>query len=555
MGPSGAGKSTFLSLLSGKSEPTGGTLEVNGENASLKDFRSSVGFVPQEDIMLRELTVEENIRHSAFMRLPNRMSREDKLERIYQTMESLDLLHIRNSVIGDELVRGISGGQRKRVNVAMELVADPSLLALDEPTSGLDSTTSSSLCETLSELAMKGVTVAAVIHQPKIEILQKFSNVLLLGVGGRTVYMGRTENMESYFDSIGFPLPPQTNPADFYIDVISGLIPRTNDESFKNEDLFDLWENRLEKKPENSIRLSVSRSAKQVTNRRKAAGVVKQTFLLFKRAVLQRLRAPQNTIVPVVLSATSGILIGYFVQAIQTLYYGIPFVLDVSNPTKNAATQFLSNYPTALTLSFGDIWIFTASTIMLISVVCLNTFGQEQAVFKREHLSGTKPTAYWLAKSIELSFWLPLYAAVFVTVAVMFQQQPISVVQYFFVIWISMLGYGGVAHIVSLFFGPSNRGIVYLVCCLTLIMVFSGIMIFYNGENKIFLAFFSFWVAQGYYKGCLTPYEDVFDVDLLNEDTGGFDLHYPFEFDMLCAFLTAILLHLVALPVLMYRSR
>ena len=136
MGPSGAGKSTFLSLLSGKTEPTGGTLAVNGEHASLKDYRKVVGFVPQEDIMIRELSVEENIRHSAFMRLPASMSRKKKLERVYQVMESLDLLRIRSSIIGDEIIRGISGGQRKRVNVAMELVADPSLLALDEPTSG-----------------------------------------------------------------------------------------------------------------------------------------------------------------------------------------------------------------------------------------------------------------------------------------------------------------------------------------------------------------------------------------------------------------------------------
>eukprot|EP00536_Pseudo-nitzschia_multiseries_P004086 jgi/Psemu1/187311/e_gw1.66.61.1 len=222
MGPSGAGKSTFLSLLSGKTEHTGGTLEVNGKTASLKNYRSAVGFVPQEDIMLRELSVEENIQHSAFMRLPASMSREKKLERVYQVMESLDLLRIRNSVIGDEIVRGISGGQRKRVNVAMELVADPSLLALDEPTSGLDSTTSASLCEVLSDLALTGVNVAAVIHQPKIEILEQFSNVLLLGRGGRTVYMGPTENMELYFENIGFPVPSQTNPADFYMDVIAG---------------------------------------------------------------------------------------------------------------------------------------------------------------------------------------------------------------------------------------------------------------------------------------------------------------------------------------------
>mmetsp|Transcript_59762 Transcript_59762/g.146702 ORF Transcript_59762/g.146702 Transcript_59762/m.146702 type:complete len:251 (-) Transcript_59762:3446-4198(-) len=169
---SGAGKSTFLSLLSGKVEPTAGQLEVNGEKTSLTKFKKLVGFVPQEDIMLRELTVEENIRHSAFMRLPADWTRKQKLQRVAAVMESLELTPIKNSIIGDEIQRGISGGQRKRVNVAMELVADPSLLALDEPTSGLDSTTSYSLTETLHSLAKTGVNVAAVLHQPKNEIFE-----------------------------------------------------------------------------------------------------------------------------------------------------------------------------------------------------------------------------------------------------------------------------------------------------------------------------------------------------------------------------------------------
>jgi ABC-type multidrug transport system ATPase subunit len=172
MGPSGAGKSTFLALLSGKVEPTAGRLEVNGEKTSLTKFKKLVGFVPQEDIMLRELTVEENIRHSAFMRLPAEWTREQKVQRVAHVMDSLELTQIKDSIIGDEIRRGISGGQRKRVNVAMELVADPSLLALDEPTSGLDSTTSYSLTETLHSLAKTGVNVAAVLHQPKNEIFE-----------------------------------------------------------------------------------------------------------------------------------------------------------------------------------------------------------------------------------------------------------------------------------------------------------------------------------------------------------------------------------------------
>ncbi|VEU45179.1 unnamed protein product [Pseudo-nitzschia multistriata] len=559
MGPSGAGKSTFLSLLSGKTEPTGGTLAVNGEHASLKDYRKVVGFVPQEDIMIRELSVEENIRHSAFMRLPASMSRKKKLERVYQVMESLDLLRIRSSIIGDEIIRGISGGQRKRVNVAMELVADPSLLALDEPTSGLDSTTSSNLCETLSDLAKTGVNVAAVIHQPKIEILRTFSNVLLLGVGGRTVYMGPTENMESYFDGIGFPLPDQMNPADYFMDVIAGLIPCEDNPDFRKEDLFDLWEDHKKKSgsvdDQNGKIRKPSKSSKKSPGNRKATGFINQTYLLFKRAVLQRCRVPENTLIPVILSASAGALIGYFVRTMPQLYYGIPLVRDIENPQNNAASQYMRNYPSPPQSQFAGIWIYTALAVMLVCIVSINTFGREKAVFKRELFSGTKPTAYWLAKTFESGLWIPLYAAIFVTVNMMLNNQPIPVIHLFLVIWVTMIGDSGIGHIVSLVVQPSNRGIVLLVSVLVLIMIFSGIMIKYKGKHQVFKAFFTFWTAQGFYKGSVTPYEDVFDVKTLNDNMQGYELQDPFGFNILYGMLTALFWHLAALAVMFWQAR
>lgn len=136
MGPSGAGKTTFLTIMSGKVDRTGGTLKVNGEEEELSAFRNIIGFVPQEDIMMRDLTVEENVTHSALMRLPSSWSTASKLERVEEILDALEIDHIRDSVVGDEKKRGISGGQRKRVNIAMEMVTKPSLCCLDEPTSG-----------------------------------------------------------------------------------------------------------------------------------------------------------------------------------------------------------------------------------------------------------------------------------------------------------------------------------------------------------------------------------------------------------------------------------
>ncbi len=184
MGPSGAGKSTFLNVMAGKVQRTGGTVHINGEVADLEEYKSVIGFVPQEDIMLRELTVEEVITHSAYMRLPADMPLGEKNELIRDVIDSLGLTHVQDSIIGDELKRGISGGQRKRVSVGIEIVAKPSFLCLDEPTSGLDSVTSLTLVQTLKDLAKQGVTIIAVLHQPKYDIFQLFDNVLLLGMYG-----------------------------------------------------------------------------------------------------------------------------------------------------------------------------------------------------------------------------------------------------------------------------------------------------------------------------------------------------------------------------------
>ena len=129
----------------------------------------------------------------------------------------LGLWDIRHQEIGDESKRGISGGQRKRVNIALEMVANPTVLFLDEPTSGLDSTSSMEVCKALRRIADIGLTVVTVIHQPRYEIFTAFHDVLLLAKGGRAVYLGPSDQALGYFASKGFTCPPRVNPPDFFM--------------------------------------------------------------------------------------------------------------------------------------------------------------------------------------------------------------------------------------------------------------------------------------------------------------------------------------------------
>ena len=122
MGPSRAGKTTMLNLLSGKVDRTSGIIKINGEEKEMCEFKDVIGFAPQVDTMHRELTVEEVIIHNALMRLPVNMSKEEKLQRVDDVLEVLGIDHVRDTIIGDERVRDLSGGQLKRANIAMEII-------------------------------------------------------------------------------------------------------------------------------------------------------------------------------------------------------------------------------------------------------------------------------------------------------------------------------------------------------------------------------------------------------------------------------------------------
>lgn len=223
MGASGAGKTTFLDILARKNKRghTEGNFYVNGEKVDDNNYRSVVGFVDQEDTMLPTLTVHETILTSALLRLPRDMGRKVKEQRVYEVERQLGIYHIRDQLIGSEETngRGISGGEKRRVGIACELVTSPSILFLDEPTSGLDAYNAFNVVECLVTLAKTyNRTVIFTIHQPRSNIVALFDNLVLLA-NGKTVYSGPFTSCQSYFDHIGYSCPPGFNIADYLVDL------------------------------------------------------------------------------------------------------------------------------------------------------------------------------------------------------------------------------------------------------------------------------------------------------------------------------------------------
>jgi ABC-type multidrug transport system ATPase subunit len=223
MGASGAGKTTFLDLLARKNKrgDVQGDFYLNGEKVLDEEFRSVIGFVDQEDTLLPTLTVHETIMDSALLRLPKDMSLAAKEQKVEDVEKQLGIYHIRHQTIGSEDTngRGISGGEKRRVGIACELVTSPSILFLDEPTSGLDAFNAFNVVESLVNLVKSyNRTVVFTIHQPRSNIVALFDQLILLAKG-RTVYSGPFSSCQTYFDHIGYACPPGFNIADYLVDL------------------------------------------------------------------------------------------------------------------------------------------------------------------------------------------------------------------------------------------------------------------------------------------------------------------------------------------------
>lgn len=243
MGPSGAGKTTLLDILAKrtKSGKSTGSIYINGQQVSTNHYKKLIGYVDQEEVMIPTLTVYETILYSALLRLPKSMSKAAKKFRVMEVMQELNIDSIKDAKIGQPGARSISGGERRRVAIACELVTSPSILFLDEPTSGLDAYNAFNVVESLVALAKNYKrTVVFTIHQPRSNIVTLFDQLVLVA-SGRIIYSGPQNECQRYFKQIGYPCPPGFNIADYMIDLSMGAvrrIPKQPSQAVQNNDDF-----------------------------------------------------------------------------------------------------------------------------------------------------------------------------------------------------------------------------------------------------------------------------------------------------------------------------
>jgi len=475
MGASGAGKTSLLNLLASEvmAGHIEGCLQLNGRPVRPDALKKLSGFVFQDDVILDTATVREAVTMSATLRLPKTMSLEDKLQRVDNVLKLLHLEKCADTVIGNALVKGVSGGERKRCSVAMELVTDPPLLFLDEPTSGLDTFTASSLIHSLQQLARSGRTVIATIHQPSSEIFHNFDDLVLLA-SGKVVYAGEAESAVEYFSKIGFPCPQYTNPADhFFMEVLNEAGAGTVDPAQRGKMLADSWEslgadwvarskalalaspkatNKSTVFPEASTPDGVMESPQHEAG----AGFWEQFKLLFRRAFRNQLR---NKLL------LRGRLMQTLVMAVMvSLIY-----LNVRHDQRGVQDRQ------------GFLFFIVANGVMGASMGVVSTFHGERTVFTREHRSRMYSLpSYFLSKTtVELPalLLLPLIGATILYWLVGLQPDAGK----FFIFAVTMILMSTVGTSIGMFvatlFEDVSQALQLLPLFLMPLMLFSGYMV------------------------------------------------------------------------------
>ncbi|KAL3440417.1 P-loop containing nucleoside triphosphate hydrolase protein [Aspergillus insuetus] len=226
MGPSGCGKTTLLNLLARRPAAPGskvlGGSYVNGAEVNALSFRQMTSYVEQEDALIGSLTVQETLKFAADLSLStSAVPKRERMSRIQGLLEAFGIQKQASTLVGTPIRKGISGGQKRRVSVASQLITRPNILFLDEPTSGLDSTASFEVMSFAKKIAKaNNIIIITSIHQPSTTTFQLFDKLLLLS-SGRTCYFGPVKNVDTYFNQIGHSIPTSMNPAEFLLDIVS----------------------------------------------------------------------------------------------------------------------------------------------------------------------------------------------------------------------------------------------------------------------------------------------------------------------------------------------
>ncbi|XP_029123853.1 ABC transporter G family member 1 isoform X2 [Elaeis guineensis] len=396
MGPSGCGKSTLLNALAGRLDSgtnQSGHVLVNGWRQRLA-FGTSA-YVTQDDILMTTLTVREAVYYSAQLQLPDSMTKSEKKERAEMTIREMGLQEAMNTRIGGQASKGISGGQKRRVSICIEILTRPKLLFLDEPTSGLDSAASYHVMNRIVNLARHdGRTIIASIHQPSSEVFELFDNLCLLS-SGKTVYFGPASLTNEFFAQNGFPCPSLRNPSDHYLRTINKDFDETvrgsSSQSKTTAEAIDIL---VKSYKLSNIRQEVERRVAEmhrlegdVVKTRSQASFTTQCIVLTKRSFINMSRD-----------------LGYYwlrlaIYVILCLCIGTMFY-DIGHSYASIQAR-------------GSVLLFISAFLTFMAIGGFPSFVEEMKIFQRERLNGHYGvTAFMISNMLSSAPYLALVSII-----------------------------------------------------------------------------------------------------------------------------------------------
>jgi len=376
LGPSGAGKTTLLDILAGRAPRTHtirGDIRVNGQPIVSSQIRRLSGYVTQDDVLPGTATVYEHLLFHAKLRLPMTMSMKDVRRCVNSTMQILGIEKLADSFIGDQFQRGLSGGEKRRVSIATELLMSPGIMFLDEPTTGLDSTNAAKVVDILSGLGAMGTTVLLSIHQPRPDIFRLLDRVLVLGAEGSVVYSGPSSLASAHFNSMSFVTLPSTDLhiADYMLDVVLKSSRSDVKRMVRAFAESEIAENALLVADTLTIQYEDSDEAPIIVPKY-VSPYVKQVFLLWQRLSRLTFRHPFLLTLHFLSTAGASVALGFFFWNSGHDTGGIQNRMGV--------LFFIILYLTLMSLSSLPIW------------------KEDQILFRRERASGVYGTnAYFSA--------------------------------------------------------------------------------------------------------------------------------------------------------------
>lgn len=427
MGASGSGKSTLLNVLNGVERPSSGRVLINGIDIHQDSGQVDgiVGFIPQDDLLMEDLTVFENLYFAARLCF-GQYKKAEIAERVEKVLSSLGLSEIRDLKVGSPLEKTISGGQRKRLNIGLELLREPAVLFVDEPTSGLSSRDSENIMDLLKELALRGKMIFVVIHQPSSDIFKMFDTLIILDVGGFQIYYGNPVESVNYFQDIinaaaktpgECPECGNINPEQVFNIIETRVVNEygrfTNTRKISPGQWYQYF-----KKKVKIPRIEEVKVPLPVTQ--KIPNIFKQLSVFIKRDILSKVANRQYMIVNLTLSPVLALFMAYFVK-----YYE---VIGIDNPTYN----FNDNYNI-------PVYFFMSVVVALFVglIVSAEEIFRDRKILKRERFLHLSRISYLTSKVTVLFVLSAIQTLTFILVGNLILEIPYSEMRYWGIIFSS----------------------------------------------------------------------------------------------------------------------